>query len=237
MLSISKLIIKTGHHIFQNIFAVLGVSIGWSLFVFPGVFILPLPWAAVLMAVTLIPATTAVYAVMNRIIQGGKAGFIDFFRDFIYFFRRSFVIGLVFVLAVLIPVSEWWYYVKVNTGYGIFLFGVFQTYLCATFLASQVYTIPLLVMEDLKSFQAIHRSMKHFLAHPWYTIGLFVQIVSVTALLSLSVIGFFLLQIGMTSIFVLNATQNLALDPSRTPASSPSAVAHPPGPLTNASNS
>lgn len=215
MLSISKLIIKTGHKIFQNIFTVLGVSIGWSLFVFPAVFLLPLPWAVAFLALTLVPATAAVYAVMNQVINGGKGGIADFFRFFIKYFRRAFLIGIILVLAVLIPVSEWWYYLNVNNSYGIFLFSVFQTYLCATFLASQVYTIPLLVMEDLKCFQAMNRSIKHFLAHPWYTIGLFVQMVSVTVLLSLSIVGFFLLHIGMLSIFILNATQNLMLEPRK----------------------
>ncbi|GIP31141.1 DUF624 domain-containing protein [Paenibacillus sp. J2TS4] len=212
MLSISKLLIKTGHNIFLNIFAVLGVSIGWSLFIFPAVFLLPLPGAIFVLVLTLVPATTAVYAVMNRILNGEKRRRFEFFRSFLYYYKRSFLTGIVLILAVLIPVSEWWYYLNMNNGYTIFLFAVFQTYLCATFLASQVYAIPLLVMEDLKVFQAMNRSIKLFLAHPWYSIGLFVQIVSVTVLLSLSIVGFFLLYIGMLSIFVLHATQNLKLD-------------------------
>lgn len=211
MLSISKLLKKTGHQIFINILTVMWASAGWSLFIVPVVFLLPIPMAIGFVALTFVPATVAVYAVMNHVIQKNRAQLSLFPRYFFRFFKRSLLMGIIYCLAVLIPISEWWYYIKINDSYLVFVFAIFQTYLIFTFLATQVYAIPFLVRDDLSAFQAMNQSIKHFMKHTWYTIGLFIQILSVTAILCLTVIGFFLLYIGMLAIFVLNATSNLQL--------------------------
>lgn len=212
MLSISSVLKKTGHHIFTNILTVLGVNILWSIFIVPALFLFPLPVAILFLFTTFIPTTVAVYAMMNSVLSGGKNQLRQFFKFYFYYFKRAFLIGVIYFLAVIIPVSEWWYYFTINDSYFVFIFAIFQTYLCLTFLASQVYTIPFLVTDDLKVFQAMNQSIRYFLSHTWYTIGLFVQILSVTILLSISVIGFFLLYIGMMSIFVLNAAKNVTMD-------------------------
>ncbi|MGE8204918.1 hypothetical protein ACQKP0_10170 [Heyndrickxia sp. NPDC080065] len=211
MLSISKLLKKTGHQIFLNILTVLGVSICWSLFIVPAVFLLPITWAIAYLMIIFLPATTAVYAVIQHVLEGKKYKLGMFLKSFAYFFKRAFLLGLIYSLAVIIPLSEWWYYLNINNSYFIFIFAVFQTYLCLTFLATQVYAIPLLVLKDVKAIKAMNQSIKEFMGHTWYTIGLFVQILCITLLISFTIIGFFLLFIGMLSIFVLNATKNLEL--------------------------
>ncbi|MCM3239795.1 DUF624 domain-containing protein [Heyndrickxia oleronia] len=212
MLSISKLLKKTGHQIFLNILTVLGVSICWSLFIVPAIFLLPVQWAIVFLILTFIPSTTAAYAVMHHVLAGKKYKFGMFLKSFLRYYRRAFLLGLVYGLAVLIPLSEWWYYLTINHSYFIFIFSVFQTYLCLTFLATQVYAIPMLVLKDCKMLAAMNQSIKEFMGHTWYTIGLFIQILCITVLISFTVIGFFLLFIGMLAVFVLNATRNLELD-------------------------
>ncbi len=216
MLSISMILKKTGHQIFINILTVIGVSFGWSLFIVPAIFILPIHLAILFLTLTFVPATVAVYALMNYMLNGGKKRFGQFFAFFGYYFKRSSLLSLVFSIAVIIPASEWWYYLNENNSYLVFIFAVFQTYLCLTFLSSQVYTIPFLVIEDLPVIKAMNKSIRHFLSHTWYTIGLFMQVLSVTVLLSLSVIGFFFLYIGMMAVFVLNSTKNLAFDKKKT---------------------
>lgn len=211
MLSISKLLKKTGHQIFINILTVMGVSVGWSLFLVPVLFILPYHLALIFFALTFIPVTVAVYAVIYHLLSKNKASLALFVRFFFRYYKRALLLSVFFLLAVLIPISEWWYYLKINDSYFIFIFATFQTYFCLTFLATQVYAIPFLVIKDLGTFAAMNQSIKHFMQHKGYTIGLFIQILSVTALLSLTVIGFFLLYIGMLAVFVLNATNNLQL--------------------------
>lgn len=212
MLTISKLLKKTGHQIYVNILTVLSVSVFWSLFLVPAIFIFPKEGAAVFLAITLVPATTAVYAAMHQVTEVHRLKMREVFRHFFHFFGRAFVIGLVFLTAVVIPVSQWWYYLTLNNSFGMLLFAMFQTYFCITFLSTQVYTIPFLVMEDQGVWFSMNQSIKQFMSHTWYTMGLFIQILSATLLLSLTVIGFFLLYIGMIAIFVLNATKNLSLD-------------------------
>lgn len=214
MLSISKLLKKTGHQIFMNMLTVIGVSAGWSLFLVPVIFLFHIQWAILLMALTFIPATVTVYAVIHQVLNGKRATIISFFHNLFHYFKRSILLGFIYLLAVLIPISEWWYYLTINDSYLVFIFAVFQTYLCLTFLSTQVYAIPFLVIEDLSAMKAMNKSIKHFMKHTWYTIGLFIQILSVTILISLTVIGFFLLYIGMLAVFVLNATKNLELEKS-----------------------
>ncbi|MBW8348506.1 hypothetical protein K0H71_03470 [Bacillus sp. IITD106] len=212
MLPISQLLKKTGHQIFTNILTVLGVSAGWSLFLVPVIFILPIHFAIVFFAITIVPVTVSVYAVINHLLQKNKASIVLFIRSFFYYFKRSFFLGILYNLAILIAISEWWYYININNSYLVFLFATFQTYLIFTFLTTQVYAIPFMVIEDLPLFKAMNKSIRYFMKNKGYTVGLFIQIISVTALLSLTVIGFFLLYIGMVAIFVINATNNLRLD-------------------------
>lgn len=216
MLSISKLLKKTGHQIYFNIFPVLSASVFWSLFLVPAIFVLPRHFAVLFLLVTFVPATTAVYAAMHQVTETHRVKVKDFFRHFFHFFSRSFLIGLLFSLAIVIPVSQWWYYLSVNPHFMMLVFALFQTYFCLTFLCTQVYTIPYLVIEDGKAIQSMNLSIKKFMSHTWYTMGLFTQILSITVLLSLTIIGFFLLYIGMLSIFVLNATKNLSLEENET---------------------
>lgn len=212
MLSISKLLKKTGHQIYTNITTILSVSLFWSLFLVPAIFILSRVSAVIFMMFTFIPATTAVYAVMHQVMNTHRSKMSDVFRYFVHYYKRAFLIGLSFSVAVLIPVSQWWFYLQGDHHFGMLVFTMFQTYFCLTFLSTQVYTIPYLVMEDGKAFQSMNRSVKKFMSQTWYTMGLFVQIISVTLLLCVSIVGFFLLYIGMLAVFVLNATENVSIE-------------------------
>ncbi|MEH7222302.1 DUF624 domain-containing protein [Bacillus sp. JJ1566] len=217
MLSISKLLVKTGNQIFTNITKVLGVSVLWSLLLVPAIFILPLPSAIVYLFLTLFPATVAVLVVMKQVIERKRIRIIPgFFSSFVRFYKRSLFIGFFYLVAILIPVSTWWYYFEINGGYGLFIFSIFQTYFCFMFLVSQVYAIPLLVSEDSKMFTVMNKSIRIFMAKPVYSFGLFIQIASITVLLSLTIIGFLLLYVGIMAVFTLNAAANIQLADRKT---------------------
>lgn len=214
MVSISKVIMKAGGEIFHHITSVLWVSICWSLFIIPALFILDIYLALIYLLFVFFPVTVAAYAMMSGKLGLNKAEIASgFFKNIVKFYHRSFGIGLVFFVSALIPISTWWYYLETG-GYMLFLFSVFQTYLCATFMASQVYTIPFLVMEDLKVFQAMNKSIQLFLGKIWYSVGLFIQIACITVLLGLTVVGFLCLYIGISSVFVLHAARNLTSEKS-----------------------
>ena len=80
------------------------------------------------------------------------------------------------------------------------------------FLISQVYAVPFLVKHDLKLFTAMNKSIKIFMGKPLYTFGLFIQITSITLLLSFTVIGFLLLYVGIIGIFVLTSVNNIQVE-------------------------
>ena len=208
MQPISSLLKKTGHQIFVHIILTVYLSFIWSLFIVLPAVLLPKEVAFLFMTLTVIPAAAAVFSIVHKTGEGSKYTLGRFTREFFRLYRRSFLLGLIMVIVLLIPIAQWWYYMEVNSSYLVFIFSVFQTYLCLTFLASQVYTIPFLVMDNLKVVQAMNKSIRCFLAHTWYSIGLFVQIVSVAILLGITVMGFVLLFMGILAFFVLNSAKN-----------------------------
>ena len=122
---------------------------------------------------------------------------------------RGFLVGLLITLIVTIPSATWYMYISTDGGYGMFLFSMVQTYLCGMFLISQVYTVGIIVMKDQGVVKSMNDSIKWFVAKPTYTIGVFLQLLSVCVLLSLTVVGFFLLFIGIFAIFMINSVENV----------------------------
>lgn len=207
----SQTVRQAGHAIFQHIMLVIGISMLWSLFVVPALVILPVPAALLFVLLTLMPATAAACAVFHRVLAGGEHYRPGMFsRTFFHYYLRTFILGLVTALALVIIASQWWVYATLNHSYAVFLLAVFQTYLCLAFLATQVYALPVLVVNDCSIMQAVNRSMKCFMCRMGYTIALFIQLLCIIVLLAVTVIGFFLLFIGIYAIFILTASEHIA---------------------------
>ena len=210
MLSISKLIMKSGSMVYQNILSVLILSVIWSLLLVPFIFILPLQTAVIYLLLMAFPATIAVFAAMHEKLKNSRVNIVAaFFKAFLKFYVRGFLVGLLITLIVTIPSATWYMYISTDGGYGMFLFSMVQTYLCGMFLISQVYTVGIIVMKDQGVVKSMNDSIKWFVAKPTYTIGVFLQLLSVCVLLSLTVVGFFLLFIGIFAIFMINSVENV----------------------------
>lgn len=210
MLSMSKLILKSGSTVYQNMLSVLLVSLVWSITLVPFLFILPWQTALIYMLVMAFPATLAVFGAMNEKLKNERTNIIaEYFKALKKFYLRGFLVGILISIIVLIPVSTWYMYVSTDGGYGMFLFSIAQTYLCTMFLLSQVYTVGFIVINDQPFVKSMNESMKTFVAKPTYTIAVFLQLLSVCLLLCLTVVGFFLLFIGMFAIFMINSISNI----------------------------
>lgn len=210
MLSMSKLILKSGSAVYRNMLSVLLVSVAWSLTLIPFLFILPWQTALIYMVVMAFPATLAVFGAMHEKLQNERKNIIaEYFKALKKFYVRGFLVGILISIIVLIPVSTWYMHVSTDGGYGMFLFAMMQTYLCSMFLLSQVYTVGFIVMNDQPFFKSMNDSIKAFVANPIYTMAVFLQLLSVCVLLCLTVVGFFLMFIGMFAIFMINSVSNL----------------------------
>ncbi|OLN21923.1 hypothetical protein BTO30_12005 [Domibacillus antri] len=209
MKSVSQILLKSGSLIYLHIVEVLLVSLMWSVLIIPAVVILPIQTAILYLAVMVIPATTAAIYAINERFHHKKKLVKLFWKGFFTLYRRSVGVSLILSLAILIPVSTWWYYIQFNSGYGFFLFAVFQTYLCVMFLLTQMYAPALVAVHGMKTIEAMNQSIRYFLKYPWYTVVFFIQVLSITGLLALTFIGFFLLYAGMISILIRTSTFNI----------------------------
>lgn len=210
MNTFSYILKKSIHEIFLHLSAVVGLSCLWALFALPIVFLFSFQMAIIFALLILIPITVTCFAIFHSILFETRRSKVRlFFYYFHHYYLRALILGLLFAIVLMIIGAQWYYYILVNHSYLAFIFSVFQTYLCLVFLATQVYVLPILVEDDCSVFRALNQSMKLFMCHAGYSIALFVQLLCIWLLLSLSIIGFFFLYIGIYAVLTLFATQNI----------------------------
>ncbi|MNI46936.1 hypothetical protein D3C73_1014240 [compost metagenome] len=170
--------------------------------------LLPIPIAAIVLILLYAPLVAGVIYASNRHLQGARLKVADVLRGAVKYWAPAMVFALLCAVFMVILISSWWYYGN-RSGMFYFALAVFQTYFVAMFFVSQMYTLTLVVQQELGIFRAIGRSVKMFIKHPAYTIGAFFQSLSVAVLLLLTVIGFLFLYVGIMGIYLNRITRNL----------------------------
>lgn len=208
MRKLSEVIVRSGVLVYREIIHVAAFSIISTVLLVPAVFFLSVPLALLLLPLVYAPAVTGVVYACHRVLSGKKPKARDVLSGAWKHWGSSAVFGYVSALFGVILFSSWWYY---GGKGGMFHLGlaIFQTYFVAMFFVSQIYTLPLLVREEQGIFRSMGRSAKLFMARPAYTAGAFVQLVSLGALLLLTVIGFAFLFPGMAGFYLNLVTSNL----------------------------
>ncbi|MBD2863705.1 DUF2189 domain-containing protein [Paenibacillus oceani] len=212
MRKLSEIVIQSGKRIYQDIISVALFSIMGALVLVPFVFFLPVGISLFVLPFVIVPLCAGALHATHRMMKGERPKVSALFAGAWKFILPSFVIAFATSIFILIIVSTWWYYGG-KPGMLYFALAVFQTYFVAMVLVSQLYALPLIVQQGLGVFTAMGRSVKLFLAHPGYTVGAFVQLLSVTVLLGLTVIGFAALYLGMYAIYSNLVTANLLAKP------------------------
>lgn len=209
MNSLSGVLKKSGHDIFENIVEILGISLMASIPILPAFFMV-LPIGIVYLLLLAMPCFIAAFYALRQRMNRKPFKYKYFLTGFKKYYLKGLVYGFIMGLFLLIIISSWWYYLKVKTVMA-FTIAMFQSYFFIMICASQMYTIAILVTEDLSLFKCINESMKLFLGNPGYTIGTLIQILALSALLVLTVVSVPLLLAGMVSIFLINIYDNLLL--------------------------
>lgn len=209
---LSVIVVQSGKLVYREIIPVALSSAISSLVLVPLVFLLPLGWALVLLPLIYVPLCTGVLYACHRLLEGEKFQIRAIFFGARKCYGASVVFALVCSLFALILVSSWWYYGN-KQGAFYFALAVFQTYFVAMFFVSQIYALPLVIQERIGIFRAMGKSFKLFVAHPLYTIGAFVQIVCLTLVLGVTVVGFACLYVGMIAMYANLVTANVLPQP------------------------
>lgn len=210
MNTLSGILRKSGRDIFENILEVVAISLMASMIVFPGVFLLPPGPGAIYILFTASPALFAAFYAMDVKLRRKPFKYSLFFKGFKIYYGKAFFIGLLFIILSVIPISSWWYYARIKTVFS-FVIAMFQSYLYLMILMALTYIIPVIIRENRGISYSVKTSFTLFLDNPGYTIGSFIQIISITILLVITIVSFPMLFPGMFSIFVLNLHENLLL--------------------------
>ena len=208
MNNLSTILRKSGHDIFQNIMEVVAVSLLASLIVLPGIFFMPPAFGFIYLLLTAMPSVVSAFYVIYNKANRKTVKYSMFFKVFPKFYGRALIFGLLLSLLTIIPVSSWWYYITAKTTFS-FVIAIFQTYLYIMILMAFIYVLPIMVIEDKGVSYSLKASLRLLLDNPGYTMGSFIQIVTVSALLIVTVISVPLLFIGIFSIFTSNLYENV----------------------------
>jgi hypothetical protein len=214
MRKLSDVVVQSGVQVYREIVPVALFSAISSVVLLPFIFFLPAGLALIFIPLLYVPLCTGVLYAGHRILKGERSRIRLMFEGAWKHYGASLGFALIVSFFVLILVSSWWYY---GSRQGVFYFAlsVFQTYFVAMVFVSQIYTLPLIVQEGMGLFSAIGRSFKLFVSHPLYTIGAFLQIVCLTVILGITVVGFACLYVGMLGIYANLVTANLLPKPDR----------------------
>lgn len=211
MNTLSYVIKKSGHDIYENIMNVVGVSLLSFIIVMPAIFFLPVSMGIFYILLTAVPAFTAALYVINKKINKRTFKFRDFFIGLKKYYLKSLILGMILALFIAIIVISWWYCIKVQTMIS-FVIAMFQTYFFIMICLSQVYLLPILILEDKKNFISCTKlSIKLFFDNSSYTIGMLIQIITVGLLLLVTVVSVPLLFSGLLSVFLINNYNNILL--------------------------
>lgn len=208
MISLSGVLRKSGHEIFQNITEVVGVSLLAAVILLPGIFLLPPLFGAIYLILTGIPGLMGAFYSIYQRINRKPFKYSIFFKAFKKFYLRGVILGVVLAVLTFIPVSSWWYYSAAKTSFS-FIIAVFQSYLYIMLLISFIYVLPVVVLQDRGISYGFKTSLRLFLENPTYTIGSFIQIAAVSSLLIITVVSIPILFAGMFSIFTANLYENI----------------------------
>lgn len=212
MRKLSEVMVQSGILIYREITKLALFSLVCSAVLIPVVFFFSIPAAFLLLCAVYFPLMVGVLYSCHHHLSKSRGGTRKIFRGAIQFYFPAVLFGLLIGLFVLILISSWMYYGS-RSGMGYFILAVFQTYFVTMFFVSQLYTLPLVIQREEGFFRAVNGSIRLFLKHPLYTIGAFFQVVCITVMLALTVVGFMALYPGIMGIYLNKVTANLIRTP------------------------
>lgn len=206
MKKLNVVLLSSGAEAYREIVPVALYSMVSSAVLAVLVMMVPVPLVLALFPLLYMPLAYGVYYAFHRKMTGKRAGARDIFAGALKGFAPAAVFGFFLSLLTVIVWSTWWYYGGKD---GMLYLALFQTYFAAMALASQFYTLQLVLQQEMGIFKAMGESVKLFFRYPGYTIGAFLQMACAAFLLLLTVVGFFLLFNGLMAIYQHKAVRNV----------------------------
>ncbi|WP_404349932.1 hypothetical protein LG311_04150 [Sutcliffiella horikoshii] len=198
---LTQIIRVTGREYYKHIVSMVMISLIMVTVLSPSFFLIKLPFSIVYVMIVMGPLFVgAAWAVQQLLLDRSTSVIKSFFQGVKRYFLPSIGYSLFLSFFVIIIAASWWHYNQVG-GTFAFALACFQTYFCGMVFLSQIYTVPLLVKFEYSLKDSIFTSVKLLVKNPLYTILSFFQILSVFALLLLTVVGLFIIFPALATLF------------------------------------
>lgn len=209
MLSLSTMLKKFTVNLYYNIFEILLLNIILLIVMLPCSVLRYIPFQVVYTLLLLLPMFAGImYALNNKVSSGYKIYYKDVFTGFKRYYARMFQLALILVFFILTTYSSFQYLKKIKSIFSFTSF-ILQIIVLLLVLWIFMYSIPLIIKEDLKVKESLRQGMKIFVDNSIYSLGAFVQVLSIFILLLITVVGVPLIFSGLLSMFLLENYNNV----------------------------
>ncbi|MCX7796399.1 MAG: hypothetical protein N2380_07760 [bacterium] len=164
------------------------------------IIILSLLWFFFSIPIITMPASICgIFCAINDLKDEKKVA-RDFLKGFRLYFSKTLPLGLVLLFLILVLVSSLWYYVNVRSTYSL-IFTMFQSTIVIFILFTQIYTLPLMVNQNLNLINSVKISAILILSDIFFSLSVFLELIFISILLTFSIVGLPLL-FGIMCIFI-----------------------------------
>lgn len=169
-------------------------------------------WFGLCLPIVTAPASTAaLFSLTNHIAAGKGASIRDFWNGFRKYFLRSLSLGLIYLLLLAMLKSNLFLYQNPSqTGRVVFAFlGAVNLWIFLLFSLLGMYSLPLMVEQDIGLRKSLKRSALLALDNPFFTIAISIQVLAIFFLSFLSAAGIILLVMSLVSMLLNRSLREL----------------------------
>lgn len=169
-------------------------------------------WFSLCLPIVTAPASTAaLFSLTNHIATEKRAVLGDFWKGFRRYFLRSLSLGLIYLLLLAMLISNLFLYRHLGqTARVVVAFlGAVNLWLFLFFSLVGMYSLPLMVEQDIGLRKLLQRSALLALDNPFFTLIISIQILAILFLSLLSGVGVILLMMSLVSMLLNRSLQEL----------------------------
>lgn len=209
MVSLSAMLRKFTSDSYYNIVEIFMLSLIYSTLILPCVFIEHIQFQVVYASTLLFPSFFGImYALNNKLMSGYKIHYKDVFSGTKKYYLKSIVLAIILNFFTITLYSSYLYLKNTQNLFSFTSFAL-QVFVLVMVLLILMYTIPLILKEDVGIKEGLKQGMKILSDNIFYSIGALIQIISIIILLLLTVVGIPLVFCGLLCIFLLSNYNNV----------------------------
>lgn len=209
MVSLSTMLKKLVTDLYYNILEIVVISLIYSVFTIPCFCIKYLIFKETYIFVILIPLFIGImYAIDMRISTGFKISYKNIFIGVRKYYSKSIILSIVLAIFSTILYSSYRYFMYVRNLFSLTGL-VLQIFVFIMIILICIYSMPLIIKENISTFEALKQGLKIFSDNVLYSVCFLIQILSVFILMGLTVISIPLLFSGVLCMFILENYNNV----------------------------